>query len=229
MKMVTKLTTLSLAMAAAMPMMVSADATQAFSCGTAKATPIYEVQGGKAFSPLVPDALPTGIYESDAEVTVRGVVTARGDSLFKGFYLQEVKGDNSPYTSDGVFVFLDAAAPDTIQPGVEVCVQGLVEEYYGLTQINIKADKKFEVGAQGEAPAAAEFYVADGETLAQALERYEGMNIELDAGSDMKVSRTFSYDYAARRNNMMASYKAPLMKPTQLYAAMSDEAIALAK
>jgi predicted extracellular nuclease len=196
-----------------------------FSCTGAKIVPIYQVQGAGASSPLVP----TGKFESDAEVTVRGVVTARGDSLFKGFYIQEVKGDNSPYTSDGVFVFLDAAAPDTIQPGVEVCVQGKVKEYYGLTQIDIKADKKFEVGAQGEAPAATAFYVADGETLAQALERYEGMNIELDAGSDMKVSRTFSYDYAARRNNMLASYKAPLMKPTQLYPAMSAEAIALAK
>ena len=66
-----------------------------------------------------------------------------------------------------------------------------MKEYFGLTQIDIKADKKFEVGAKGEVPVAAPFYVADGETLAQALERYEGMNVALDAGSDLKISRTF--------------------------------------
>ena len=196
-----------------------------FSCSGAKIVPIYQVQGAGESSPLVP----AGAFESETEVTVRGVVTARGESLFKGFYLQEIKGDNSPYTSDGVFVFLGEAAPEAIQPGVEVCVQGKVKEYFGLTQIDIKADKKFEVGAKVGIPAAAPFYVADGETLAQALERYEGMNVVLDAGSDLKISRTFSFDYASSRNNMLVSYKAPLMKPTQLYPALSPEAIALAK
>ncbi|MCS6127818.1 extracellular exonuclease ExeM [Shewanella baltica] len=196
-----------------------------FSCSGAKIVPIYQVQGAGESSPYVPE----GAFESEAEVTVRGVVTARGESLFKGFYLQEVKGDNSPYTSDGVFVFLGEAVPEAIQPGVEVCVQGKVKEYFGLTQIDIKADKKFEVGAKGEVPVAAPFYVADGETLAQALERYEGMNVALDAGSDLKISRTFSYDYAGRRNNMLVSYQAPLMKSTQLYPALSAEATALVK
>ncbi|QYJ97069.1 extracellular exonuclease ExeM [Shewanella alkalitolerans] len=195
----------------------------AFTCTGAKITPIYSVQGAGKSSPLIAD----GEYASKEEVTIRGVVTARGDSLFKGFYLQEVEGDNSPYTSDGIFVFLGEAAGEEIQPGVEVCVQGLVKEYYGLTQVDIKADKKIEVGENLGAPAAQPFYVADGESLGDALERFEGMHVVLDAGSDMKVSRTFSYDYAARRNNMMLSHKAPLMKATQLYPAMSDEAIAL--
>ncbi|GIU09768.1 extracellular exonuclease ExeM [Shewanella morhuae] len=199
--------------------------TPVFSCTGAKIVPIYQVQGAGESSPYVSE----GVFESEAEVTVRGVVTARGESLFKGFYLQEVKGDNSPYTSDGVFVFLGEAVPESIQPGVEVCVQGKVKEYFGLTQIDIKADKKFEVGAKGDVPAPVPFYVADGETLAQALERYEGMNVVLDAGSDLKISRTFSFDYAGSRNNMLVSYQAPLMKPTQLYPALSAEATALVK
>ncbi|QSX41449.1 extracellular exonuclease ExeM [Shewanella cyperi] len=197
----------------------------AFSCAGAKLTPIYDIQGAGASSPLVPE----GKFESDNEVTVRGVVSARGESLFKGFYLTDVKGDNSPYTSDGIFVFLGEAAPEAIQPGVEVCVQGKVKEYFGLTQLDIKADKKFELGAAGDVPAAVPFYVADGEGLEQALERYEGMKVVLDAGSDIKVSRTFSYDYAARRNNIMLSHKAPLMKPTQVYPALTEEAMALEK
>ncbi|WP_372871191.1 extracellular exonuclease ExeM [Shewanella sp.] len=197
----------------------------AFSCAGATLVPIYDIQGSGDKSPLVPD----GKFESDTEVTLRGVVSARGESLMKGFYLQDVTGDNSPLTSDGIFVFLGEAAPEAIQPGVEVCVQGKVKEFYGLTQIDIKADKKFEVGATGDVPAAVPFAVTEGETLEQALERFEGMKVVLDAGSEMKVSRTFSFDYAARRNNLMLSHKAPLMKPTQVHPALSDEAIALEK
>ncbi|ABM01148.1 extracellular exonuclease ExeM [Shewanella amazonensis] len=197
----------------------------AFSCAGDTLIPIYDIQGSGDKSPLVPE----GKFESDTEVTLRGVVSARGESLFKGFYLQDVQGDNSPLTSDGIFVFLGEAAPEAIQPGVEVCVQGKVKEYFGLTQIDIKADKKFEVGAKGDVPAAAAFAVTEGESLEQALERFEGMKVVLDAGSEMKVSRTFSYDYAGRRNNLMLSHKAPLMKPTQVYPALSEEAVALEK
>ncbi|QYK04573.1 extracellular exonuclease ExeM [Shewanella zhangzhouensis] len=195
----------------------------AFSCAGATLIPIYDIQGSGDKSPLVPE----GKFESDTEVTLRGVVSARGESLFKGFYLQDVQGDNSPLTSDGIFVFLGEAAPEAIQPGVEVCVQGKVKEYFGLTQIDIKADKKFEVGAKGDVPGAVPFAVTEGETLEQALERFEGMKVVLDVGSEMKVSRTFSYDYAGRRNNLMLSHKAPLMKPTQVHPALSEEAIAL--
>ncbi|WP_299491133.1 extracellular exonuclease ExeM [uncultured Shewanella sp.] len=195
-----------------------------FTCEGATLTPIYIVQGDGDSSPLVEE----GAYESTDEVTIKGVVTARGESLFKGFYLQDVEGDGLSETSDGIFVYLNEAAPDTIQPGVEVCVQGLVKEYYGLTQIDIKDDKKMEVGEQGEILAATAFYVSEGESLDTALERFEGMNIKLDLASEMKVTRNFSFDYDAYRNNMVLSHKAPLMKPTQVYSALSDEAIALA-
>lgn len=195
-----------------------------FSCTGTTITAIYQVQGAGESSALVPE----GAFESEQEVTVRGVVTARGESLFKGFYLQEIQGDNSPFTSDGIFVYLGEAAPTEIKSGTQVCVQGKVKEYFGLTQIDINADKKFEIGAEGQIPAATPLYVSEGETLAQALERVEGMLVVLDSGSDLKISRTFSYDYDGRRNNMLASYQAPLMKPTQLYPALSEEAIALA-
>ncbi len=69
--------------------------------------------------------------------------------------------------------------------------------------------------------------MADGETLQQALERFEGMKVVLDAGSDLKVSRNFSFDYDARRNNLMLSHKAPLLKPTQVHLPLSPEAMAL--
>ncbi|WP_299797580.1 extracellular exonuclease ExeM [uncultured Shewanella sp.] len=195
----------------------------AFSCVGETLTPIYDVQGTGRKSPLIE----AGKYESADEVTISGVVTARGESLFKGFYLQEVVGDGSPDTSDGVFVYLGEAAPESVQPGVQVCVQGKVKDYYGLTQLDIKKEKKMEIGEMGLVPSPANFYVAEGENLTQALNRYEGMQIQLDVGSDMKVTRSFGYDYASRRNNMVLSHKAPLMKPTQVFAPLSAEAIAL--
>jgi predicted extracellular nuclease len=196
-----------------------------FTCNGATLTNIYDVQGAGDSSPLIAD----GSYESTNEVTIKGIVTSRSDSLYKGFFIQDMQGDNSPYTSDGIFVYLNEAAPDTIQPGTEVCVQGKVNEYYGSTQINLKDDQKIEVGALGEVPLASAFYVADGETLTQALERVEGMKVVLDAGSEMKITRTFSYDYDGRRNNMVLSHKAPLMKPTQVFEPNSADSIALAQ
>ncbi|MBE7214963.1 extracellular exonuclease ExeM [Shewanella benthica] len=194
----------------------------AFSCVGENITPIYKVQGAGDSSPLVPD----GEYASANAVTIKGIVTARGDSMQKGFYLQEAQGDGSPYTSDGIFVYLGDKAAEGIQAGVEVCVQGLVQEKYGQTQIAGDATK-IEIGEQGEMLATTPLYVADGENLAQALERYEGMHIVLDAGSDMKITRNFSFDYSSYRNNMVLSHKAPLMKPTQVHAPLSDAAVAL--
>jgi predicted extracellular nuclease len=197
--------------------------TVAFTCNSATLTNIYDVQGTGDASPFIAD----GSFSSANEVTVKGIVTSRSDSLYKGFFIQDMQGDNSPYTSDGIFVFMNQAAPDTIQPGTEVCVQGKVNEFYGSTQIDIKDDQKIEVGGLVKVPAAVEFYVADGETLAQALERVEGMKVKLDAGSEMTITRTFSYDYAGRRNNMVLSHQAPLMKPTQVFEPNSAEAVAL--
>ncbi|MCL1124075.1 extracellular exonuclease ExeM [Shewanella surugensis] len=196
-----------------------------FVCADHTLTPIYTVQGTGTTSPLIDE----DTFESASEVTVKGIVTARGESLFKGFYLQDVEGDGVAETSDGIFVYLGEEAPASIQPGVEVCVQGLVKEYYDLTQIDIKDEQKMEVGAQGETLTATSFYVNEGDSLQAALERFEGMKIKLEATNELLVSRSFSYDYDASRNNMMLSHKSPLMKPTQVYAPLSEEAIALAE
>ena len=204
-----------------------------FVCEGQMVLPIYIVQGSGAYSPFIikddDDVLDEKQLESTVEVTVKGIVTARGESLYKGFYLQEAIGDGLDETSDGIFVYLGEAAPDSIQPGVEVCVQGLVKEYHGLTQIDIKDEQKMEVGEQGDVLAATSFYVNEGDSLETALERFEGMKIKLEATSELLVSRSFSYDYDAGRNNMVLSHKGPLMKPTQVYAPLSEEAIALAE
>jgi len=164
------------------------------------------------------------------------VVSGLGESLNKGFYLLDVQGDGNPETSDGIFVYLNdknfASKYPDIQPGALVCLEAKVEEYYGHTQLKPLFDgstPRLTTLAQGAAPAATALRVLEGETLARALERHEGMRVRLDADSALKISRNFSYDYAARRNNLVLAHGAPLMKPTQLHVASSPEAVALAE
>ena len=204
-----------------------------FSCPADSAlTPIPAIQGSGDKSPLVPDDQ----FESAQSVSVKAVVSGLGESLNKGFYLLDVQGDGNPETSDGIFVYLNdknfASKYPDIQPGALVCLEAKVEEYYGHTQLKPLFDgstPRLTTLAQGTAPAATALRVLEGETLARALERHEGMRVRLDADSALKISRNFSYDYAARRNNLVLAHGAPLMKPTQLHVASSPEAVALAE
>ncbi|MDX7839429.1 ExeM/NucH family extracellular endonuclease [Aeromonas caviae] len=204
-----------------------------FSCPADSAlTPIPAIQGSGDKSPLVPDDQ----FESAQSVSVKAVVSGLGESLNKGFYLLDVQGDGNPETSDGIFVYLNdknfASKYPDIQPGALVCLEAKVEEYYGHTQLKPLFDgstPRLTTLAQGAAPAATALRVLEGETLARALERHEGMRVRLDADSALKISRNFSYDYAARRNNLVLAHGAPLMKPTQLHVASSPEAVALAE
>ncbi|MNJ13800.1 Endonuclease/Exonuclease/phosphatase family protein [compost metagenome] len=204
-----------------------------FSCPADSAlTPIPAIQGSGDKSPLVPDHQ----FESPRSVSVKAVVSALGESLNKGFYLQDLQGDGNPQSSDGIFVYLSdkqfASKYPDIQPGAQVCLEAKVEEYHGHTQLKPLFDgstPRLAVLAQGDAPAATALRVLEGETLARALERHEGMRVRLDGESALKVSRNFSYDYAAKRNNLVLSHGAPLMKPTQLHVAGSQEANTLAE
>ncbi|AVP85817.1 ExeM/NucH family extracellular endonuclease [Aeromonas hydrophila] len=204
-----------------------------FSCpADSDLTPLPVIQGSGDKSPLIP----ADKFESPQSVMVKAVVSGLGESLNKGFYLLDVQGDGNPQTSDGIFVYLNdknfASKYPDIKPGAEVCLEAKVEEYYGHTQLKPLADSgtaRLQVIAQGAAPAAIPLRVLENETLARALERHEGMRVRLDADSALKISRNFSYDYAARRNNLVLSHQAPLMKPTQLHDADSKAAKALAK
>ncbi|MGR5065262.1 ExeM/NucH family extracellular endonuclease [Photobacterium sp. DNB22_13_2] len=192
-----------------------------FVCDIDKLIPIYDVQGDGDRSPLVPE----GSFESPEKYFVSGVVTARGESLYKGFYLQDPHGDGNENTSDGVFVHLGGgAAPKDIQPGAEVCVEATVKEYYDNTQLDVR-NSAFEVlSTDNPIPAPTRFRVKDGEELHTALERHEGMQVLLDADSPLVITRNFSFDYASYRNNMMLALNTPLYNPTHLYAAETEAA-----
>ncbi|MEN9585060.1 MAG: hypothetical protein RLZZ616_2066, partial [Pseudomonadota bacterium] len=174
-----------------------------FSCpADSLLTPIPVIQGSGNKSPLIP----SDKFESPQSVMVKAVVSALGESLNKGFYLQDVQGDGNPQTSDGIFVYLNdkhfASKYPDIKPGAEICLEAKVEEYYNHTQLKPVVHSgipRLQVLAQRAAPAAVPLRVLENETLARALERHEGMRVRLDADSALKISRNFSYDYAAKR------------------------------
>ena len=80
-------------------------------------TPIHDIQGTGATSPITTTA-----------VTTRGIVTALRTN---GFFLQEPDAsiDANPLTSEGIFVFTSSAPPGTAVVGNLVFVTGTVQEF----------------------------------------------------------------------------------------------------
>ncbi|MFM5865864.1 ExeM/NucH family extracellular endonuclease [Aeromonas caviae] len=195
------------------------DGTQppAFVCPVDQLVPVPAIQGPGTSSPLVP----AGKFESEQAYATRGVVTQVVSGLYKGFFIQDEQGDGDPATSDGLFVY-STKANAAIVPGAEVCVSGKVKEYFNQTQIN--ADDLVVTRPAGAVPAAVDLVPVAGESLSQLLERHEGMQVRLVPGSSLVVTRNFSFDYDGKRNNLVLSYGAPLIKSTQKFAAMSQEA-----
>lgn len=186
-------------------------------------TTIQEIQGEGASSPFI-DGYP---YITTEDHFVTGVVSAVTTGLTKGFYLQARENDGNDKTSEGLFIHTDVADTE-LKAGDVVCVKGKVQEYYSNTQLSSDANSYVKTGTSN-ASLVTPLTIKEGETLRDALERHEGMQVELSSASELFVTRNFSYDYDSRRNNMMLSHEAPLFKPTQLHAAESDAAVTLAK
>lgn len=140
-------------------------------------TAIYEIQGSAAASPLEGQA-----------VTVQGVVTgdfqnndADDARDLGGFFIQSLP-DGDFATSDGIFIF-DGNDPTTgVAVGDSVRVEGMVNEFFGETQITASRVTVIGVGdiqpIPVNLPSAATITNSDGELIAD-LERYEGMLIRL--------------------------------------------------
>lgn len=232
-------TLLSLAVGLAL---ASSGAHAAFVCPSdpAQLTPIPTIQGTGSASALATQT----VTDKNGNVTgkispgtfnVRGIVTTLGQSLTKGFYLTDPVGDGNPATSDGIFVYLNdkdfATKYKDIKPGAELCLEAKVEEYYGGTQLKptFESSKaRLQVTAQGLNVPTSVLLVNEGETLAQALNRHEGMRVRLDSSSDLHLTRNYGFDYKVYRNNVELAHKTPLIKPTQLHVASSTDAVALA-
>jgi uncharacterized protein len=128
-------------------------------------TPTYEVQGPDDASPM-----------AGQDVTVEGVVVGdfegeTGSGDLGGVFIQDPRGDGSPETSDGLFVFVPGA-PE-LEAGDSIRVAGTAMEFFGLTELGDVTG--LTICAQGAAqPAATPLTLpADQPTR----ERLEGMRI----------------------------------------------------
>lgn len=126
-------------------------------------TAAYTVQGSTTASPLV-----------GSVVTTQGVVVGdfEGPSpALKGFYIQDLVGDNDPATSDAVFVY--NAGSNNVQPGQIVRVTGAVSEVQNQTQVTASAVQQCGTGSVTPLDVMLPMASADD------FERYEGMLVRL--------------------------------------------------
>lgn len=136
-------------------------------------TPIHDVQGPGAASPL-----------ATQPVTTSGIVTAR---KYNGFYLQapEAEYDADPATSEGVFVFTSAAPPAQAAVGNRVIVSGTVTEYRSsnvadpasLTEITAPTVLLSSTGNPLPAPIVLTTTFPNPTGAYDQLERVEGMRV----------------------------------------------------
>lgn len=188
-----------------------------FACPVDTLIPVPAIQGTGDRSPLVP----AGKFESETAYATRGVVTQVVSGLYKGFFIQDAQGDGDPASSDGLFVQSTQLSPAVV-PGAEVCVSGKVKEYYNQTQLS--ADALTVTQPMVGLVSAVDLVPVAGESLTALLERHEGMRVRLVPASSLVVTRNFSFDYDGKRNNLVLAYGAPLIKSTQKFPAMSNEA-----
>ena len=139
-------------------------------------TPIYEIQGSGASSPL-----------DGSAVVIDGIVVGdfqEGDgdhTDLDGFYVQDPTGDGDPATSDGIFVFAPGAID--VVPGDLVRVSGTVDEFFDMTEIT-NVNTVLLCGTGSVAPTII--------SVPSDLEPYEGMLITV--GHTLYISEYFNYD-----------------------------------
>ncbi|CAM2912342.1 ExeM/NucH family extracellular endonuclease [Vibrio rarus] len=198
-----------------------ADAYVPFVCSDL--TRISDIQGTGDTSPV-----------EGQTVAVQGVVTAVVNLPNKGFYLRDEVADGNPLTSDGIFVASNSANSSMV--GHTICLGSTVVESFGQTQLS--ADSWDIINSSVTTTVATDIEVlsSDGDSFAATLERYEGMlvnlpedlNPQVDGTQDMRVSRSFSFNYDSYRNNITLAYLRPNMQPNQLNVAGTPESVAAA-
>lgn len=190
-----------------------------FTCDNVDFTSIHDIQGQGESSPFI-NGYP---YITEQDFYVQGVISAVTGGLTKGFYLQALTPDDDPQTSEGLFVDTNQSQSE-FKPGDIICVKGKVQEFYERTQLKAENNQWLKLDAQ-EAPAAHNIEILPSDAnFAATLERYEGMLVNLAPALDMRVTRTFGFDYKAKRNNMVLAQGQINLHPNQKFVPGSAEA-----
>lgn len=117
-------------------------------------------------------------------VEVSGIVTADFDQTAqKGFYIQSENCDDNSSTSDGIFVYLGERL-EVVTSGDLIRVTGMVQEYYGMTEI-LASPQDISVRSQGNPlPPAKELEPPFEKDAARSyFEAREGMRVALSNGN----------------------------------------------
>ncbi len=159
-------------------------------------TPISEIQGAGATTPI------------PGTVTTKGVVVGDYESSgsLRGFYLQSHVPDANPGTSEGVFVF--NGLNDSVSVGDVVYVTGTAEEFQDQTQIG-NVTSVYTCGTDTVTPVDVTFPVAS----PTFLEQYEGMLVRMPQA--MFVSEHFQL---GRFGQVTLSSGGRLQQPTNVVA-----------
>jgi hypothetical protein len=152
---------------------------------------IHYIQGTGEVSPL----------EGQNVEDVPGIVTAVHS---EGFYMQEPNPDGDVDTSEGIYVHLGSAPP--VSDGDAVEVDGLVTEYFGLTELTNATVVTVPNGAT-ITPTTVTLPVAD----RTALERYEGMLVTLP--QELTVTEVYNL---GRYGEVMLAEGGRLFNPTNV-------------
>jgi len=165
-------------------------------------TPIYDIQGNGASSPLYGTEVATeGIVVGDYQVGGKN-----------GFFIQDATGDADLTTSDGVWVYAPSA-PD-LMIGDHVRVRGSVTEYYDLTEIG-SVSQVWVCATEQALPAAGILTLPM--ASADAFEPYEGMRVTF--AQDLVISEYFNFD----RYGQVVLTSTRHVTPTALYEPGSAE------
>ncbi len=155
---------------------------------TAPSLEIYEVQGSAASSP----------FEGQAVALLGDVVTALG---LDGFFIQTptASTDGDIDTSDGIFVFTNAAP--TVAVGDRVDVTGNVVEFFGFTEVSGSPDVAVTGSSPVPAPVVFDAAVPSPDPTAPScaieFECYEGMLIDVADGTVSGPNQRFFTDTVA--------------------------------
>jgi hypothetical protein len=133
---------------------------------------ICELQGYSFSSPYTGQSVRTyGVVFADLDDTSR-----------RGFYMQHENCDRSANTSDGVFVYLGERL-DVVSAGDLVQVEGVVEEYYGRTEIVVAPPNAQVLSHNHPLPAPQELTPPFANNSARYyFETLEGMHVQLSGG-----------------------------------------------
>nr|WP_240643845.1 ExeM/NucH family extracellular endonuclease [Antribacter gilvus] len=177
-------------------------------------TPIAEIQGAGAASPL-----------AGRTVTTEGVVTATYPTGGFNGYTVQTAGTGGPIdpathtASDAVFVF-SSATDDLVQVGDLVRVTGAVSEFQGLTEITVTAAAGLQVLGTGSVTPAVLPWPATG-AVRESLE-----SMLYDAGDSWTISNTFTANNFSEVG--LAFGDGPLVQPTDVARPGTPEAAAQA-